>query len=101
MPLKNIQILPYNLDHSIQAGKFANVLFEKRNTGELNIDRNIIPNDVKMSAQANVEEKIGYYVTSDRASEDLIAILADELTLNFDFVNIETKHTERFGLLDL
>lgn len=99
--MKNLQIIPYNLPHSVKAGEFAEILFTKRNTGELEVDRAIIPNDVKMFAQANVEEKVGYYLTSDRSSGDMIAILSEELNLDFEFVNIETSHTERFGLLDL
>lgn len=101
LPLKDLQILPYNLNHSVEAGRFANILFEKRNTGKLDVDRIIIPNDVKMFAQANVEEKIGYYLTSDTSSESLIVALSGELTLNFEFINIRIRYTDRFGLLDL
>lgn len=101
LPMKDLQIVPYNLPHSVKAGEFAEILFDKRNAGELEVDRIVIPNDVKMFAQANVEEKIGYYVTSDRTSEDMIAVLVKELKLGFDFINIETPYSERFGLLDL
>lgn len=101
LPLKDLQILPYNLPHSVKAGEFAELLFEKRNAGELDLDRAIIPNDVKMFAQATIEEKVGFYLTSDRTSGDMIAKLNDTFTLNSEFVNIEIKHTKRFGMLDL
>lgn len=56
-----------------------------------------------MFAQADVEEKIGYYITSDAESEKMITFLSlsDLPVLDFEFVNIETKHTTQFGLLDL
>jgi hypothetical protein len=56
---------------------------------------------VKMFAQADVEDKIGYYVTSDGESEKMMMILSGELILNFEFINIKTPYSERFGLLDL
>lgn len=101
LPLKDLQILPYNLFHSVTAGKLTNILFEKRSSDKLNVDRVIIPNDVKMFAQASAEERIGYYVTSDRKSGIMISLLSEEFKLNFKFVNIETSHSEYFGILDL
>ncbi len=101
LPLKDLQILPYNLSHSVKAGEFAGILFDKKALGELDIDRKLIPNDVKMFAQANVEDKIGYYVTSDGESEKMIMTLSGELKLNFEIINIKIPYSERFGLLDL
>jgi len=101
LPMKDLRILPYNLPHSLIAGKFAKILFEFRNSGKLDVDRVIIPNDVKMFAQANSEDIIGYYVTSDRASEVMVSTLSKELSLDFRFINIETDHSEYFGILDL
>lgn len=103
LPMKNLQILPYNLPHSERAGTFANILFTARNEGDLKVDRTIIPNDVKMFAQADWSQKISYYLTSDAESEKMIAALNDSSIpkLEFDFINIETKHTTQFGLLDL
>lgn len=101
LPMKDLQILPYNLSHSLVAGNFAKILFYQRNSGNLDVNRVIIPNDVKMFAQADREDKIGYYVTSDRASGDMISYLLKELKLNFSFINIETGYSEYFGILDL
>ncbi len=41
LPLRNLQILPFNLDHSKQTGEFAKIIF--RNKGKLKLnERNII-----------------------------------------------------------
>ena len=44
LPLKNLQIVPFNLDHSRRTGEFAKIIF--KNKGKLKLqERNIIPND--------------------------------------------------------
>lgn len=53
LPLKNLQIIPFNLDHSKRTGEFARVVFQKK--GKLKLkERNIIPNDTKLFAQARL-----------------------------------------------
>jgi hypothetical protein len=48
LPLKNLQILPFNLDHSKRTGEFAKIVFQHK--GRLNLkERNIIPNDTNSS----------------------------------------------------
>ena len=64
LPLKDVQLLPFNLPHSTQTGEFARILFE--NKGKLNpSDRAIIPNDAKLFAQAHIETTIDAFITSD------------------------------------
>lgn len=48
LPLRNVRIVPFNIQHAIIAGKFAKALYDARLTKELSIDnRLIIPNDAK------------------------------------------------------
>lgn len=55
LPLRNLQILPFNLDHSKRTGEFAKIVFQ--NKGKLKLkERNIIPNDTKLFAQADTEK---------------------------------------------
>jgi hypothetical protein len=42
LPLKNLQILPFNLDHAKRTGEFAKIVFQNKNRLKLN-ERNIIP----------------------------------------------------------
>jgi hypothetical protein len=62
LPLKNLQIIPFNLDHSKRTGEFAKVIFQ--NKGKLKLtERNIIPNDTKLFAQADCEKAVDFYLT--------------------------------------
>ncbi|MFZ6013577.1 MAG: hypothetical protein ACOYXT_24775 [Bacteroidota bacterium] len=74
LPLKNLQILAFNLDHAKKAGEFAKCIFANR--GSLKIQqRNIIPNDAKLFAQADVQPSIDYYVSSDTESSKIFELL--------------------------
>jgi predicted nucleic acid-binding protein len=47
LPLKNLQIVPFNLDHSIRTAELAQYVF--KNKGKLKLrERNIIQNDTKL-----------------------------------------------------
>lgn len=55
LPLRNLQILPFNLDHAKRTGEFAKIVFQNKGSLKLN-ERNIIPNDTKLFAQADCEK---------------------------------------------
>lgn len=77
LPLRNVRIVPFNIQHAIIAGKFAKALYDARLTKELSIDnRLIIPNDAKIFAQANCSDDVKFFVTSDTKSSKLINIIA-------------------------
>ena len=65
LPLKNLQILPFNIDHAKRAGQFARIVFDHKSTLDLT-QRNIIPNDTKLFAQADCEMGIEMYLSSDK-----------------------------------
>ncbi len=64
LPLKNLEIIPFNVNHAIKAGEFANIVFAHKNTLNLS-NRLIIPNDNKLFAQAHTEKEITKFATSD------------------------------------
>lgn len=102
LPLKNLRVLPLNFEHGIKAGEFGKILFEHRKIGKLNVsNRVIIPNDAKMFAQADIEENISHFVTSDIESLKLYRAIKKNLTPQFEIININIPYTEYFGLLDL
>ena len=101
LPLKNLQILPFNLNHSKKTGEFARVLFESRKAGIIDFkERILIPNDAKLFAQADVESGIKYYVTSDTESLKAFEIIKKNCSPNFEIIDIRVKHNEVFGTLD-
>lgn len=98
LPLKNLQILPFNLDHSKITGKFAKIVFQNKNKLQLN-ERNIIPNDTKLFAQADTEVSIEYYLSSDTESYKIYSLLKQEVYLRFQFIDLHIPYSEVFGVL--
>jgi hypothetical protein len=102
LPLRNLQILPFNLNHGKRTGEFAKIAFQARREKILEVkDRLLIPNDTKLFSQADTEEYIQYYLSSDVESLKIYNVLNTSIKLNFQFVDLNFKHTRTFGLLDL
>lgn len=100
LPLRNLRIVPFNLDHAKRTGQFARIVFQ--NKGKLKLkERNIIPNDTKLFAQADCEKAIEFYLSSDHESLKIYKLLKQETSPKFQFIDLNTPHNETFGLLDL
>lgn len=102
LPLKNMQIVPFNFDHALRAGKMiAEVYAEKKRRGASITPRAVVPNDTKMFAQADVELDINYYGTADVECKKVYDLIKSvEGQLNFNFIDITIPYTQYFGLLD-
>lgn len=98
LPLRNLEVLPFNLNHAVKAGEFANLVFAKRNTLDLG-NRLIIPNDAKLFAQAHVDQEITAYATSDEESIKIYDFLKSSVTLDFDIINIREPYNSVLGIL--
>jgi predicted nucleic acid-binding protein len=100
LPLKDLQIVPFNLSHSKRTGEFARIVFDKKKKLKLQ-QRNIIPNDTKLFSQADVEANIGHYLSSDTESKKIYDLLVKEEKPKFQFIDLNNKYSEVFGILDL
>lgn len=100
LPLKNLQIIPFNFDHSKRTGEFARILFSSKGTLKIK-ERNIIPNDSKLFAQADCEKSIQYFLTSDTESKKIYNLLIQKSNPAFQFIDLNIPHTQTFGILDL
>ncbi len=100
LPLRNLQIVPFNLDHAERTGEFAKIVFQNKGTLKLK-ERNLIPNDTKLFAQADREKTIEFYLSSDRESLKIYNLLKREITLNFQFIDLNVPHNETFGRLNI
>lgn len=100
IPWRNLRVLPFNTSHAIKAGKFAKVVFDKKHTLSIT-NRNIIPNDTKLFAQADVEVPIKAFLTSDTKCKGIIELLKEEIPISFEVINIKTPVNEKYGLLGL
>lgn len=102
LPLRNLQIVPFNLDHSKRTGKFAKIAFSAKRNGKIDVtNRNIIPNDTKLFAQADCEKAIEFYLSSDTESLKIYNLLRQETAPKFQFIDLNIPYNLTFGLLDL
>lgn len=101
LPLKNIFILPFNLDHAEKAGDFASIIFsEKLITKESLKPRAIIPNDSKLFAQADIDNSITHFITSDKRSQNTFRLLKNKTIPKFEIIDISVPHDQVFGILN-
>jgi hypothetical protein len=102
LPLRNLQIVLFNLDYSKRTGEFAKIVFNAKRNGKIEVAiRNIIPNDTKLFAQADCEKAIEFYLSSDRESLKIYNLLREETAPKFQFIDLNTPYNETSGLLDL
>ena len=101
LPLKNLQIVPFNLNHAQRTGEFAKIAFQARSTGSLQVnERKIIPNDTKLFAQADSEKAVEFYLSSDTDSLKIYNLLKQVTQPQFQFLDLNIPLAEVFGLLD-
>lgn len=100
LPLKNLQIVPFNLDHSKRTGEFAKIVFQNKNKLKVR-ERNLIPNDTKLFATADIEKSVEFYLSSDTESHKIYKLLKEHTNLKFQFLDLNDPYNETFGLLDL
>ncbi len=98
LPLKNLQILPFNFKHAERAGAFARIVFQHKNKLKLS-ERTIIPNDTKLFAQADSESAIEFYLSSDSESQKVYNLLKQTDVPKFQFIDLKIPCRETFGYL--
>jgi len=102
LPLKNLQIVPFNLNHAQRTGEFAKIAYEARKSNNLIVsERILIPNDTKMFAQADCERAIAFYLSSDTDSQKIHELLKEKSMPKFQFMDLNIPHSQKFGLLGL
>lgn len=74
LPLRNLEIIPFNLNHAKKTGEFARIVFQKKEVLKFN-ERNIIPNDSKLFAQADCDKSVDFYLSSDTESLKIYRLL--------------------------
>lgn len=102
LPLRNIQIIPFNLDQAKRTGEFAEAIFEENKISKDKLSpRAIIPNDSKLFAQADIDKSITHFVTSDSRSKNTFSALRRHISPKFEIIDISRPYNETFGILDL
>ena len=100
LPLKQILLSPFNAYHASKTGECARILYEAKAKGVVEVDaRILIQNDVKLLVQAECESA-NYYLTSDSRSKRMYDVLKDKGKLTFDFTDIHSPYTQKFGVIE-
>jgi len=100
LPLRNLQVLTFNIDHAEKTGEFARIIFSEKDKLTDIKERVIIPNDSKLFAQAHCDITVTHFVTSDKKSMSIIGLLKNRTKINFDFMDISIPYSQSFGLLN-
>lgn len=74
--------------------------FFKKNKLQLR-ERNIIPNDTKLFATADVEKSVDFYLSADTESFKIYNLLKEQLNPRFQFIDLHVPFGETFGVLNL
>lgn len=99
LPLRNLQIVPFNLEHAKRTGEFARIIFKNKDKLKLK-ERNIIPNDTKLFAQADTETSVDYYLSSDSESMKIYQLLKQSTSPRFQFIDLNIPYHQTFGVID-
>lgn len=100
LPLPNLRILPFNMDHAMRAGLYALTLLEqrKRDGGD---ERAVVLNDVKLLAQAEATVGISHFLTKDLGFvARMQALQADGHVLRTTVLDLNIPMAAALGLLD-
>ena len=100
LPLLNMQIIPFNINHAKRTGEFARIVFQNKNKLKLR-ERNIIPNGTKLFAQADCDESVKFYLSSDIESLKIFNLLKEQVQPRFQFIDLSIPCNQVFGYLDL
>jgi len=97
LPLRKLQILPFNFDHSKKAGEFAKLIFDSKGVSWDDLKpRAIIPNDTKLFAQADTDQSVTHFVTSDSRCKKVHEILNHAISVKFQIIDISVPYNEVF-----
>lgn len=98
LPLRNLEVLPFNSDHAVKSGEFARITFAHKNVLDLP-NRLIIPNDTKLFAQAHAESEISHFATSDIECMKVYSLLKDKTNVDFEVMNIRESYSSVLSIL--
>lgn len=103
LPLRNgLRIVSFDAFHAEKAGEFANFLFEQKNSNKLKVsERSIIPNDVKIYAQCELEKNISHCISRDLDFKKIHSALKSNNKTNLKLIDLDNSYEEEFGLLKL
>lgn len=101
LPLRNVRVLPFNIDHARRAGPFTGSLLDQRKQPGGDDDRTVVINDVKLLAQAEVNPGISHFLTKDlRFASRMQALRQGGHVLRTTVLDLNIPMADALGMLD-
>lgn len=98
LPMKYLNMLPFNVDHAVRAGAFRAVF---RGQQAAPGERAIVTNDTKLFAQADTTSEITHFLTADEECKKTYARLQEAgIKPTFEILSILKPLNEVLGQLD-
>ena len=98
LPLKNVEVVPFNINHAVKAAEFAQISFDNKGVLKTS-NRLIIPNDTKLFAQAHSETLVTHFASSDLECTKMYNLLTKHTTVEFEIMNISEPYSSVLGVL--
>ena len=101
LPLRNVRVLPFNIDHARRAGPFTGALLDQRKQPGGDDDRTVVINDVKLLAQAEVNAGISHFLPKDlRFASRMQALRQAGHVLSTSVLDLNVPMAATLGMLD-
>ncbi len=100
LPIQNLRILPFNVNHALRAGPLALTLLQQRKRDGTE-ERPLVLNDVKLLAQAEVNVGISHFLTKDlRFASRMQALRQAGHVLRTSLLDLNIPMADALGRLD-
>lgn len=100
LPIRNVRVLPFNVDHARRAGSYTGTLLSIRAKGGKE-ERNVVLNDVKLLAQAEATVGISHILTKDNGFRSRIGQLRGAgHVLGTEVLDLNIAMSEALGRLN-
>lgn len=97
LPLQNFVMCPFNVNHATTAGTLLKTAHKTKARRSLK-NYKIVPNEVKMLAQAQCEG-VQYFATADATVKELFLRYKKQKKVSFQLLDINTSHSTAFGVI--
>lgn len=98
LPLKTLEIVPFNTIHAVEAGELTRVILENQKS-LFSEDKAAIKDDIKLLAQVKIETEITTFASSDKRLLQTLLFLSKNLEFDVEIINTVDSYSTFFGVL--
>lgn len=100
IPFNNLKVIPFNINHAEKAGDFANIIFSQYKAKDIKLtERKIIPNDVKIFSQCELEISVSHCISKDEDFQKIHNSLSKNLKIKTKIIDLNISLKDFLGNL--